>query len=55
LSLKTQGLLQAEQLTLLFRAQLTTQVSPLFQLYRYFYCSKINLIYLLGSKNLVFL
>ena len=32
LSLKTQGLLQAEQLTLLFRAQLTAQVSPLFQL-----------------------
>jgi hypothetical protein len=32
LSLKTQGLLQAEQLTLLFRAQLTSQVSPLFQL-----------------------
>lgn len=33
LSLKTQGLLQAEQLSLLFRAQLTSQVSPLFQLH----------------------
>lgn len=33
LSLKSQGLLQAEQLALLFRAQLTTQVSPLFQLH----------------------
>lgn len=32
LSLKTQGLLQAEQLSLLFRAQLTSQVSPLFQI-----------------------
>lgn len=33
LSLKTQGLLQAEQLSLLFRAQLNSQVSPLFQLH----------------------
>jgi Domain of unknown function (DUF4388) len=32
LSLKTQGLLQAEQLALLFRTQLTAQISPLFQL-----------------------
>jgi hypothetical protein len=32
LFLKTQGLLQAEQLMLLFRNQLTAQVSPLFQL-----------------------
>lgn len=30
--LKSQGLLQAEQLTLLFRAQITSQVCPLFQL-----------------------
>ncbi|BDA73113.1 unknown protein [Calothrix sp. PCC 7716] len=32
LCLKSQGLLQAEQLTLLFRAQITSQVCPLFQL-----------------------
>lgn len=33
LCLKSQGLLQAEQLTLLFRAQITSQVCPLFQLH----------------------
>ncbi|GJD16416.1 hypothetical protein RIVM261_013720 [Rivularia sp. IAM M-261] len=32
LCLKSQGLLQAEQLTLLFRAQITSHVCPLFQL-----------------------
>ncbi len=33
LCLKSQGLLQAEQLTLLFRAQITSEVCPLFQLH----------------------